>query len=118
MGDAPLSTPLSTPRRRLRDAISLEESISQKLQGDGWQRLLRVGKKIGAVYSLICVFRLGASLRISSYDAACSSLQSVDARIPAGLEDSIVLSLVPSILERLEYAGERGTLRLRDVAAP
>jgi hypothetical protein len=56
---------VSTPRRRLREALKLEEQVAEQLASEGWNTVKRGGMKIGSIYTLVSVCFRAPDVRIS-----------------------------------------------------
>ena len=69
--------PLSTPRRRLRQALDLEKAICQKLEQQGWTMIIRAGKKIGSVYALVTGYTKFPDVRLAVYQTNNSRIQEI-----------------------------------------
>ena len=59
--------PISTPRRRLRDALSMEKQICEQLLQTGWTLVVRAGKKIDGRYGLVSAYAKYPDVRVTIY---------------------------------------------------
>lgn len=73
----PQKAPLSTPRRRLRQALDLEKAICQKLEQQGWTMIIRAGKKIGSIYALVTGYTKFPDVRLAVYQTNNSRIQEI-----------------------------------------
>jgi len=71
------NVPLSTPRRRLRQALDLEKAICQKLEQQGWNMVIRAGKKIGSIYALVTGYAKFPDVRLAVYQTNNSRIQEI-----------------------------------------
>ena len=76
-GMMPQKAPLSTPRRRLRQALDLEKAICQKLEQQGWTMIIRAGKKIGSIYALVTGYTKFPDVRLAVYQTNNSRIQEI-----------------------------------------
>ena len=67
--------PVSTPRRRLRDALKMEKVICQQLLQTGWSLVVRAGKKIDGKYGLVSAYAKFPDIRVTIYQTQSSQLQ-------------------------------------------
>jgi hypothetical protein len=67
--------PISTPRRRLRDALKMEKVICQQLLQTGWSLVVRAGKKIDGKYGLVSAYAKFPDIRVTIYQTQSSQLQ-------------------------------------------
>ena len=52
-------------RRRLREALQMEDVIAAKLETSGWAMVFRAGRKLGKTYVLISAYVLDSNLRVT-----------------------------------------------------
>jgi hypothetical protein len=67
--------PISTPRRRLRDALKMEKVICEQLLQTGWLLVVRAGKKIDGRYGLVSAYAKFPDVRVTVYQTQTSQLQ-------------------------------------------
>ena len=71
----PTQLPISTPRRRLRDALKMEKQICEQLMATGWVLVVRAGKKIDGRYALVSAYTKFPDVRVTVYQTMTSQLQ-------------------------------------------
>ena len=71
----PTPVPMSTPRRRLRAALDMEKAICAKLEQQGWNMILRAGKKIGNIYALVTGYTKFPDVRLAVYQTNNCQIQ-------------------------------------------
>ena len=69
--------PLSTPRRRLHEALRMEALVTAEMEKDGWALVVKAGRKLGGRLVLITAHYTRAQLRVSVYEAASCRLQEI-----------------------------------------
>ena len=67
--------PMSTPRRRLRAALDMEKAICAKLEQQGWNMIIRAGKKIGKIYALVTGYTKFPDVRLAVYQTNNCQIQ-------------------------------------------
>ena len=78
---------LSTPRRRLRDALNMEKQICEQLLSTGWVLAVRAGKKIDGRYGLVSAYSKFPDIRVTVYQTQTSQLQELFFQHPTNLAD-------------------------------
>lgn len=118
-----------TPRRRLHEALQMEAAIAGKLETDGWERLMRAGRKIGAqqgragMYVLVTAFAYpdSPSLRISMYVTSKGRLHELRYECEElwGASDSRRNELIFGYVDQWRIDDENGDLvRVADSESP
>eukprot|EP00949_MAST-11_sp_MAST-11-sp1_P002922 g2922.t1 len=92
------STPLSTPRRRLRDALQMEKIYTQKLEAQGWKLVVRAGKKIEDKYTLVTGWGKFPDVRVTVYQTQSCRLQEFNFQHEEDLND-----LEPGARKKIVY---------------
>lgn len=78
---------ISTPRRRLRDALNMEKQICEQLLSTGWVLAVRAGKKIDGRYGLVSAYSKFPDVRVTVYQTQTSQLQELFFQHPTNLAD-------------------------------
>ena len=78
---------ISTPRRRLRDALNMEKQICEQLLSTGWVLAVRAGKKIDGKYGLVSAYTKFPDVRVTVYQTQTSQLQELFFQHPTNLAD-------------------------------
>ena len=84
-GAFPNPKPISTPRRRLRDALRLEKDICLRLANSGWKLAYRGGKKVDGRYGLVSAYSKCPDVRVTLYQTQTSEVQELFFQYPADL---------------------------------
>ena len=69
--------PVSTPRRRLHEALQMEAAITKELESQGWVPVVKAGRKLDGVLVLVTAHCSGMELRVSVYDSQTCQLQEI-----------------------------------------
>lgn len=106
---------LPTPRRRLMEAMRLDQRIEQQLQKAGWTQVLRTAKKLSGTYTLVTAYSLHDEVRITIYVASNSRVHEIKTKI-VGLHRLCNSTLRLRLLGLISQYGfdSEGNLKLRN----